>query len=657
MRLIFIAFLVLTCAPQLRGEGLDCDQCFIGPKPDWVIEIPFPELMVSKSSKGSNGVKVEVLLFNHQFELDQKEKYFEYVEILRNGAAVRQESKISIEFDPAYQSVALHQLCIYRNRQWIEKKDTSRMEVVQQEHEMGNDLYSGRKTWFIFIEDVRPGDVIKCSYSIKGQNPLFGDRLSSLVIPQQWWFPIHKSYFRLVGSDKHILNIKQVNGITSPSCQKGKNGGQEWIWEMENPPEIDMDYLTPNWYFNDHRLFITEYHSWSEVARWGADLFQKPLYHSDEMQELTHRWNLSFQTEKEKILKALRFVQDEIRYMGFEEGVGSHKPRDPNIVLSQRFGDCKDKSLLLVSLLDLLGIRAFPVLVSTNLKEHVIDMLPTPDLFNHAIVQIDLGENSIWVDPTASFQGGELTSTFCPSYGKGLVIDPATEQLSDQPNIQLDSLIHLHMTLEVSADSTDCHLKIKQIFTGGEADKSRNTLANDSLKNRSKNFLNIYSSHFGHLTESIPLSVEDDREKNIFTVMASYEMNDFWHDDEENKIRWYECSFLELLDNLQVNLKRKDPLGLQFPCHIIEELHIINSAQDPAFHVESNCTEVPFCSTDALSFSQSHQEIEDGIHIQREIIINKDHISVAELTKNKQLLSKIQKNIEIKITELIPQLQ
>jgi transglutaminase-like putative cysteine protease len=73
--------------------------------------------------------------------------------------------------------------------------------------------------------------------------------------------------------------------------------------------------------------------------------------------------------DEEYILEAIRFVQDEVRYLGVETGINTHKPYPPSQILAQRFGDCKDKSLLLTTLLQARNIEAYPVLVNTSLKQ------------------------------------------------------------------------------------------------------------------------------------------------------------------------------------------------------------------------------------------------------------------------------------------------
>ncbi|MFX4929726.1 transglutaminase-like domain-containing protein, partial [Acinetobacter baumannii] len=63
-------------------------------------------------------------------------------------------------------------------------------------------------------------------------------------------------------------------------------------------------------------------------------------------------------TQSDQALRALQFVQEQIRYVSISIGPGAVRPADPATVLERRFGDCKDKTLLLVTILRALGIDA-----------------------------------------------------------------------------------------------------------------------------------------------------------------------------------------------------------------------------------------------------------------------------------------------------------
>ena len=99
----------------------------------------------------------------------------------------------------------------------------------------------------------------------------------------------------------------------------------------------------------------------------------------------------------------------DIRYTGVELGEGQIVPRRPNETLSRRFGDCKDKAVLLVGALRALEIPAYVALLAAG--GHVQDVdpsLPGFGGFNHAIVFVP-GSSPLWIDPTDPYaRSGDL---------------------------------------------------------------------------------------------------------------------------------------------------------------------------------------------------------------------------------------------------------
>jgi transglutaminase-like putative cysteine protease len=99
----------------------------------------------------------------------------------------------------------------------------------------------------------------------------------------------------------------------------------------------------------------------------------------------------------------------EIRYTGVELGQGGLVPRTPAETLRRRFGDCKDKAVLLIAALRALDIPAYAALLNAGDDQQDVEQeLPGFGGFNHAIVVVP-GTPSIWIDPTDRFaRAGEL---------------------------------------------------------------------------------------------------------------------------------------------------------------------------------------------------------------------------------------------------------
>jgi hypothetical protein len=89
-----------------------------------------------------------------------------------------------------------------------------------------------------------------------------------------------------------------------------------------------------------------------------------------------------------KLERVAEFLQQKIRYVGIEIGIGGLRPHSAEDVYRNRYGDCKDKATLLISMLDALGVRATWVLVDTH--RGFVDPLAPSIGGNHAIAAIEL---------------------------------------------------------------------------------------------------------------------------------------------------------------------------------------------------------------------------------------------------------------------------
>lgn len=114
-------------------------------------------------------------------------------------------------------------------------------------------------------------------------------------------------------------------------------------------------------------------------------------------------------SQLESVERLLDAIGREVRYTGLELGAGGLIPRRPGETLQSKFGDCKDKAVLLAALLRAVEIPAYVALLSAGEGEPDIEpSLPGMGGFNHAIVMVP-GNPPVWIDPTDRFaRAGEL---------------------------------------------------------------------------------------------------------------------------------------------------------------------------------------------------------------------------------------------------------
>jgi transglutaminase-like putative cysteine protease len=162
------------------------------------------------------------------------------------------------------------------------------------------------------------------------------------------------------------------------------------------------------------RLFVSTLPDWAAVSKWYWDL---SLPHLDattpEMKQTVKELTAGAQTDRDRIKALFYFVSNKIRYMGItpEKDRPGFEPHDVCITFDKKYGVCRDKAALLVSLLRLAGLDAYPVLVSVG--THKDTEVPDP-YFNHAIVGVELEKGQIvLMDPT-----DENTRELLPDYDR-----------------------------------------------------------------------------------------------------------------------------------------------------------------------------------------------------------------------------------------------
>ena len=108
-------------------------------------------------------------------------------------------------------------------------------------------------------------------------------------------------------------------------------------------------------------------------------------------------------SRKEKIKRLYEYVATNIDYVGIELGIWAIKPHSAPEIFKEGYGDCKDKTTLLSTMLSAVGIQSYPVLISAGESSRVVREIPSLAYFNHMILAVEENGDGglIWLDATA----------------------------------------------------------------------------------------------------------------------------------------------------------------------------------------------------------------------------------------------------------------
>ena len=105
-------------------------------------------------------------------------------------------------------------------------------------------------------------------------------------------------------------------------------------------------------------------------------------------------------TPEQKARKIYGWVQQNVKYIAFEQGMEGFIPRDANLVCTRRFGDCKDMSSILTLMLRTAGVPAWYTWIGTRSLPYTYTETPLPLVDNHMICTIRLNDQYIFLDGT-----------------------------------------------------------------------------------------------------------------------------------------------------------------------------------------------------------------------------------------------------------------
>ncbi|KZS39339.1 hypothetical protein AWE51_12415 [Aquimarina aggregata] len=570
-----IILLFLYTLVYLNGFGQK-NKISISKTPEWV-QIIEKTTTKNKKKETTSGYYYHIIDFQNNIRNNQSFSHYN-IEVI-NNEGIQQVSDLSVDFDPSYQKLVFHSINIIRDGSIINKLSYDQIKTVQRETNMERYLYDGTLTAFVNLTDVRKGDFIDYSFTIKGRNPVYENKYHNKLV-FQYSIPIGYLFNRLVVPSNRELSFKYFNDADKPKIKKSEKI-TEYLWEHDTIEPIIYDTNTPSWYDPIPSVSISEYNSWKEVV----DQYTKHYtFSSIEQKKLKKEVSKLFSdTPKDSLLTEIRkFVQDEIRYLGFEGGLNSHKPDNPLKVIKQRYGDCKAKSFLLSEILRNFDFEANPILVNSYNGTNIVNELPSPNVFNHCIVQVKKNDQSYFIDPTISNQGGNIDNLYVPNYTTGLILNTSERELSKIKSAS-ENTIKITEEFDIEEIGSTAYLFITTKYSGSYADDQRINFAQKDIEKIQKEYLNFYSAIYPSIREFSKIEFIDNRESiNEVTIKEGYFIDSLWKASTQNKdilvSEFYPLN-MESYANPDKTPKRTMPYYVQYPVDF-EQSIVINLPED-----------------------------------------------------------------------------
>ncbi len=312
--------------------------------------------------------------------------------------------------------------------------------------------YSQLKQQNVSFPGLAADAVIYWKYRVvpkAGRDPWADDYFGG-VVSFGGFEPVAEQVFQISCDTTQLLKFEMQNSEYAPTVEI--SGSRKTLtWKFENMAQLKPE---PNMVSSSHlvpRMIFTSFKDWSEMGLYVGEKFWKSVEKADfaelEFSRLVNYGQISGRPLAQNIAF---WVQQNIRSVALSLGAVGFQPNDADDVWANRYGDVRDKLVLLSALLGTYGIESYPVLMQSS--NAPFSHLPALDQFNHMILAVPLPDDTLFLDPMPRFSapyeiGYSRTQGMCCQLIHGSPIVEAAKEIvhldrkaSTRMSVTLDTL-------------------------------------------------------------------------------------------------------------------------------------------------------------------------------------------------------------------------
>lgn len=297
----------------------------------------------------------------------------------------------------------------------------------------------------------------------------------SIIVPGEKISVQHASY-ALIYPTGLKPRYKTLNVATPPAEELTMDGFNKLSWNFENVKPVKFEPMGPSRELLVPRIMAAPSHfeydgyvgamdTWQEFGKWVSSLNKgrNDLPESTKLKAL--QLTTSLKTTEEKARALYQYLQNKTRYVSIQLGIGGFQPFEASVVDDTGYGDCKALSNYMVAMLDAVGIKSHYVLIAAGENAVPLKVDFSSSQFNHAIVAVPNGADTIWLECTSQTNPFGYMGTFTGDR-KALLITNDGAKIANTIRYTAEQNNQFR-TAEVIVETTgDALAKVKTIYAG-----------------------------------------------------------------------------------------------------------------------------------------------------------------------------------------------
>lgn len=263
--------------------------------------------------------------------------------------------------------------------------------------------YSDYKKLTFSMPGVAVGSIMDYKY-LRKRNPVLKGHFHDRFIFQTF-NPALLTRYEITAPEnmdvRYFVRNPMENSTGAPVISHQRRG-KSLLWEYENVPMMQYEHDMLPIGETAFNVLVTTLPSWAPFFQWWWAQVADKSEPTPEIVARVEELADGLDTNLAKVETLFDYVKTEIRYVSLGLGKSGYVPEPASKVMRNKYGDCKDKSTLLLSMLKAAGIPSYYVLVPTRSISNLLPEFPYPFQFNHCIIAVEMGESHVFLDPTSA---------------------------------------------------------------------------------------------------------------------------------------------------------------------------------------------------------------------------------------------------------------